>query len=77
MVSWCWQEANGETRKVLKTGSYRVQMVFPETEKCHQEKELELEPQPDHNPTGFFLGRSHPTPEGHLQSCRLGKSKSV
>lgn len=74
MVSWCWEGASWETQKVLKTGSCRVQVAFPEAEKCHQEKAMKLEPQPDHSPTWFSLGHSmsHPVPEeGHLQSCKL------
>lgn len=74
--SWCWQKASWETQ-VLKTGSCRVQMVFPETEEAHQEKAMELEPQPDHTAQqGFSWPQSSHTrrPPAEL---RAGKNKSV
>lgn len=33
-------------------------MAFPETEKCHQEEEMTLEPQPDHRQEGFLLEKA-------------------
>lgn len=52
-------------------------MAFPETEKCHQEEEITLEPQPDHRQEGFLLAAAQVIDQKKATCRAVGCEKPI